>query len=120
MAKLARRLNESNVNVILTQSASMLNLTSALRTLQVDRSTHVSRSTVSFALGEEGSHRVRELRHVVARELLLRGSPDVRRGTPATVRLDSHGQRLRSLEFHREELHEAADRRCRSQSHHRR
>ena len=35
MAKLAKKLNESNINVILTQSASMMNLTSGLRTLQV-------------------------------------------------------------------------------------
>ena len=34
MAKLARRLNHSNINVILSQSASWANLTSALRTLQ--------------------------------------------------------------------------------------
>ncbi|CAF4926947.1 unnamed protein product, partial [Rotaria sp. Silwood1] len=34
MAKLAKRLNESNINVILTQSASMTNLTSALQTLR--------------------------------------------------------------------------------------
>jgi hypothetical protein len=36
MAKLAKYLNESNINVILTQSASMTNLTSALKTLRVD------------------------------------------------------------------------------------
>jgi endonuclease III-like uncharacterized protein len=36
MAQLAKRFNESNINVILTQSASMKNLTSALRTLQVE------------------------------------------------------------------------------------
>lgn len=36
MAKLAKRLNESNINVILTQSASQVNLTSALHTLQVE------------------------------------------------------------------------------------
>lgn len=35
MAKLAKRLNESDINVILTQSASMSNLTSALETLRV-------------------------------------------------------------------------------------
>lgn len=35
MAKLARHLNESNINVILTQSASWLNLTSALKNLRV-------------------------------------------------------------------------------------
>ncbi len=35
MAKLAKRLNESNINIILTQSASMANLTSALKTLRV-------------------------------------------------------------------------------------
>ncbi len=35
MAKLAKRLNESDINVILTQSASMANLTSALKTLRV-------------------------------------------------------------------------------------
>lgn len=35
MAKLAKRLNESNINIILTQSASMTNLTSALQTLRV-------------------------------------------------------------------------------------
>ncbi|CAF1499111.1 unnamed protein product, partial [Rotaria sordida] len=34
MAKLAKHLNESNINVILTQSASWLNLTSALKNLQ--------------------------------------------------------------------------------------
>ncbi|CAF3763691.1 unnamed protein product [Rotaria socialis] len=34
MAKLAKRLNESNINIILTQSASMANLTSALQTLR--------------------------------------------------------------------------------------
>ncbi|CAF4590511.1 unnamed protein product, partial [Rotaria sp. Silwood2] len=34
MAKLAKRLNESNINVILTQSASMTNLTSALQTIR--------------------------------------------------------------------------------------
>ncbi|UJR14921.1 hypothetical protein I4U23_001903 [Adineta vaga] len=34
MAKLAKRLNESNIEVILTQSASTANLTSALETLQ--------------------------------------------------------------------------------------
>ncbi|CAF1614382.1 unnamed protein product, partial [Rotaria sp. Silwood1] len=34
MAKLAKHLNESNINVILTQSASWLNLTSALQNLQ--------------------------------------------------------------------------------------
>ncbi|CAF1559290.1 unnamed protein product [Rotaria magnacalcarata] len=34
MAKLAKRLNESNINIILTQSASMINLTSALQTLR--------------------------------------------------------------------------------------
>ncbi len=34
-AKLAKRLNESDINVILTQSASMANLTSALKTLRV-------------------------------------------------------------------------------------
>ncbi|CAF0736219.1 unnamed protein product [Adineta steineri] len=34
MAKLAKRLNESNVNVVLTQSASWVNLTSALQTLR--------------------------------------------------------------------------------------
>jgi hypothetical protein len=36
MAKLAKRLNESDINVILTQSASMANLTSALETLRVN------------------------------------------------------------------------------------
>ena len=36
MAKLAKRLNESDINVILTQSASTANLTSALKTLRVD------------------------------------------------------------------------------------
>jgi endonuclease III-like uncharacterized protein len=35
MAQLAKRLNESNINVILTQSASWFNLTSALQTLRV-------------------------------------------------------------------------------------
>ena len=36
MAKLAKCLNESNINVILTQSASMSNLTSVLKTLRVE------------------------------------------------------------------------------------
>jgi endonuclease III-like uncharacterized protein len=35
MAKLAKRLNEANINVIFTQSASWVNLTSALKTLRV-------------------------------------------------------------------------------------
>jgi hypothetical protein len=35
MAKLAERLNESSINVLITQSASWVNLTSALKALQV-------------------------------------------------------------------------------------
>jgi endonuclease III-like uncharacterized protein len=35
VAQLAKRLNESDINVILTQSASWGNLTSALKTLRV-------------------------------------------------------------------------------------
>jgi len=37
MAKLAKCLNESSINVILSQSASMANLTSALQTLRVTK-----------------------------------------------------------------------------------
>jgi len=38
MAHLAKQLNRSNINVLLSQSASRFNLTSALYTLQVENS----------------------------------------------------------------------------------
>jgi hypothetical protein len=61
MAQLAKRLNESHINVVLTQSASMMNLTSALRTLQVNLSCIFSDVSfeVKWVLGEEGPYRFR-------------------------------------------------------------
>ena len=60
MAQLAKRLNESNINVVLTQSASMMNLTSALRTLQVNVADLLGDLfRCEGILGEEGSYRFR-------------------------------------------------------------
>lgn len=57
MAKLAKCLNESNINVILTQSASMTNLTAALKNLRVEifALRIVSHSNARFHLGKESS-----------------------------------------------------------------
>ena len=81
MAKLARRLNRSNINVILSQSASWANLTSALKTLQVSRAMPYAMTTPRLcSLGEESSHRFRSLRHVPARAILLSSLPNVHQG----------------------------------------
>ena len=62
VAQLAKRLNESNINIILTQSASWVNLTSALQTLRVGVC-HLSkifdRMQCDIDLGEKSSDCIR-------------------------------------------------------------
>lgn len=109
MAKLAKRLNESNINVILTQSASWVNLTSALNTLRVRRyffvfCHHHEKSPIILILGEKGSRCLRAFRHVVTRAILLPSVSNVCSRTTRALRLDSHWQRLSSMEHLDEQL----------------
>ena len=59
VAQLAKRLSESNINIILTQSASWVNLTSVLQTLRVGIDSSfpsMDLNTIGIVLGKESSN----------------------------------------------------------------
>ncbi len=99
MAKLAKRLNESDINVILTQSASMANLTSALKTLRVYwlNSNHL-REFVLF-LGKKGSNCFRQFRYLNTCFILLWSLSNIWERYTWTLCLDINRKWLSFMEF---------------------